>query len=159
MKRAAEEKIEEYRNSMQIFTDGSKSSDKKTGIAFRIPSTNEKRAFRLQDDLSVSTIEAAAIQHALNHIMDTPENRDITIFTDSLETLESIDKNRAKTSPSAVSEVRDTAINTGKRINLVWIPSHVGITEHDNTDEDAKSAATRDKIDLAYANSVKDANR
>ena len=115
MKKAAEAKIEEYKNSIQIFTDGSKASNNRTGIAFRIPSTNEKRAFRLQDNLSVSTIEATAIQQALIHITDTPGNRDVTIFTDSLDILESVDKNRAKTSSNAVNEVRDRAIKTGKK--------------------------------------------
>ena len=159
MKEAAEEKVKEYNNSIQIFTDGSKAHNNKTGIAFRIPSTNEKNAFRLQDDLSVSTIEAMAIQQALVHITDIPGNCDVTIFTDTLDILESIDKNRAKTASNAVNEVRDTAIKTGKNINLVWIPSHVGIIEHDKTDEDAKNAATHEKIDLAHVISITDINK
>jgi len=159
IKKATEAKIEEYKNSMQIYTDGSKLSDNKTGIAFRIPSTNDKRSYRLQDDLTVSTIEAAAIQQALTHLPDTPGTGDVTIFTDSLEVLESVDKNRARTSTSTFGGVRDAAIKTGKHINLVWIPSHVGILEHENTDDDAKHAATRDKIDLFCANSIKDANK
>ena len=95
----AEEVIRQHEKNLRVFVDGAKTSDNKTGIAIRIPSLNYNARYRLSDKLSTFTIEAAAITTAIKHLADTEYKGEVTVFSDSLETLTSIGSNNSKTAP------------------------------------------------------------
>jgi len=54
LKNLALEKIENYKNSIHIYTDASKTSDEKTSAAFCIPELNIQHGARTTDNIQYS---------------------------------------------------------------------------------------------------------
>ena len=76
----------------------------------------------------------------------------------SLETLISIGNNNSKTAPYIINEIRNQLHRLRTRVNVVWIPAHKGIPDHDITDAEARMATNHDRVDIPIPISVKDAN-
>ena len=88
------------------------------------------------------------------------ETFDIVILSDSLSAIEAlkdcnhIDRYIKKTH-NVISEIQDS----GRKVNLVWVPAHVGIPGKEKADSLAKAATTREQIERWIPASIKDVKR
>ena len=127
-----------------IFTDGSKLEDGKTGAAFVIQHPNgrhEKRKLKLSSICTVFQAELLAIDQALQWI-EKRASTDVTIFSDSQSSLTAL-QDRSNAHPLVVSSHRHlkTINDAGRTVTFVWVKAHVGIDGNEEADEAAKEAA------------------
>jgi len=150
MKMLSMELISSYNEYEHIYTDGSKTDEKRTGFSFWIPKTNYSINRRLTDNISVYACELIAIREALSWIRTSPKKQ-WTIFSDSLSAIQSIEKNRSTSRPNLIEEISDLASslrNEDRDTILVWIPSHVNISGNEMADKLAKEATERESIEM-----------
>lgn len=134
-----------FRDPLLVFTDGSR-CDEGVGCAFVMG--DMKRSFRLNSDASVFTAEIKAIELALVAIEKQAKDI-VVIVSDSLSSLRSISDMYA-THPIVQSvQVRLHALaEVGKRVFLMWVPSHSGIKGNETVDSLARSGARRLCVDF-----------
>ena len=131
------EHIPAHNNSIHIYTDGSKSP---TGSGFAILFPTHHYLYKLPTESNVLTTELYAILIALKKLLTLPQ-RSFTIFTDSRNSLHLI-KSFNSLHP-LVREIQNWLFrlnNRHKRIQLCWIPSHVGISGNEQVDSLARQA-------------------
>uniref|UniRef100_A0ABD2XP96 RNase H type-1 domain-containing protein n=1 Tax=Trichogramma kaykai TaxID=54128 RepID=A0ABD2XP96_9HYME len=133
-------------NSTVIFTDGSKiDKDQPTGLAIYFPQTQSHEMFKISKYASIFTAEALAIYLALKITLENKYTR-TWIFTDSKSSLEAIQNyspiKKLNTSPIIIDtlQIYHTLAQNNQEINLVWIPSHLGILHNEEVDNLAKRA-------------------
>ena len=148
-----------YKNFLEIYTDGSVLDDGAAGAAFVVPEFNMTHSFSLPA-VSVYTAELVAILMALQHISDihTPPSA-IVICSDSKAALSSIGSNSANAREDLVSEIVTTThqlITRGTEVRFQWVPAHVSLSGNEKADRAAKrgaqgteSAAVNLDLDLA----------
>ena len=126
MKRLANDKVLEYRDSILVYTDASKRTDGRTGVSYRIPSLHIAKQHRFVNDASIFTAEAAAILLALKNQNISKTQRDVAIFTDCLEVTNALKEEISKTSPCIVNQIRHESDQLQRsmkiQICVVWIP-------------------------------------
>ena len=130
-----------------IYTDGSRSSSGRTGAAVYVPSLNIKLSYRLSDRIHIDMVELDAIFSAISlisvHRISNP-----LIITDSLHAVTTFSRSSIFDN-SLVHICRDIVTNIDTSITLLWVPSHVGLIDHNFVDDLAKSA-----LDLPSINRV-----
>ena len=143
------ETIDAYKNYTKFYTDGSKDERGRVGAAFYIGKIGIQANFRLSDDVTVYTAEMVAIREALVYIKRNVLGR-VVVFSDSLSAIQSFSTERSNSRPnltndviSLIAEVKSEGID----IHICWIPSHIGIIEHDEADELARQALDKESID------------
>ena len=146
----AKEKIEELKDYVCIYTDGSIYNDGSTGCAFVLPEFNVIRQFRLNKDVSIFSAELYAIERAISFIKKRVLHDKICIFSDSravLQALENQSHNRFESISYILNSIRSIQ-NEGKTIKLQWIPSHCGLKGNEMADKAAKEAALDLKLPI-----------
>ncbi|XP_055584685.1 uncharacterized protein LOC129737547 [Uranotaenia lowii] len=106
--------------------DGSKTDDHRVGCGIHDGSNN--RSLALPADCSVFSAEAYALLNALRNL--NPEVGSHVIFTDSASVLNAALTGNLK--HPWVSSISDEALS--KKVSLVWIPGHAGITGNEAAD-------------------------
>ena len=144
MKKVSNTHIENrHEDKLHVFTDGSKDPDKQTtGAAFVIPSLDIREGFKCNSNLSIFTTEFIAIEHAINWITEN-NIPDSIIFTDSLSSVQALLVGKSRIRPDKINQILtllDSAKSKGNVIQIVWIPSHVGIAGNEMADFTAKNA-------------------
>ena len=71
LKNLALEKIENYKNSVHIYTDASKTADNKTSAAVCVPELNIQHGARTTDNITIFAAELTAIKLALMWVINT----------------------------------------------------------------------------------------
>ncbi|XP_035213931.1 uncharacterized protein LOC118187764 [Stegodyphus dumicola] len=134
---------------LETYTDGSK-MENKVGAAFVAYLNNEeihKEQYRLNDEATVFQAEVLALKRALLWIDQRTENT-YRIFTDSLSTLQSLNKGEQRSrSIMSLKEIIHT-IKDNKDLEINWIKAHVGNKGNERADEEAKRATQRPEIDI-----------
>lgn len=127
-------KFEDYTH---IYTDGSKN---KIGSGCSIHTLETNLQFKLPEMYPIFKCETYAILKALIFIDNSPLNKFI-IFSDSLSGIKAI-KNTTKydTIIQEIQELSTRIIQNGKKIIIIWIPSHIGIPGNEAADSLAKNA-------------------
>src|SRR5215469_14499613 len=103
----AAEKIEEFKEHLAIYTDGSKSSEGRVASAFYIPELNIQNSARISNNLSVFTSELVALKLALLWIkssVDVIGDRRVALFTDSFSSLTALQGKHSNSRPKLVEE-------------------------------------------------------
>ncbi|XP_059149873.1 uncharacterized protein LOC131936811 [Physella acuta] len=125
-------------NSLTIYTDGSKINEK-VGAGFHIPHLNHSKSFRLTDGASIFTAELTAILMALEYAPTTPHTS-ISILSDSLSALQAI-----KGGECCRDDIAEEILHKcsewkqrGRSVQMIWIPSHIGIQGNEYADKAAK---------------------
>jgi ribonuclease HI len=136
----------EYKDFIQIFTDGSK-DDNAVGSAF-ISGSDTSRSFKLNDKCSILTAELYALVQALKFIESSHHETRFLICSDSLSSLQAID---TLYSPhTLVQEIHSLLASLASRdvtVVFCWVPGHVGIQGNELADKAAKAATEKDCID------------
>lgn len=152
MKALALEVIDRYAASLRIFTDGSKAEDSgRVAAAFYVEELEYGHVVRLSDYSTIFAAELTAVQNAIRWLTKNRvyEGREITVFTDSLSTLQSIRSKRSGSRPSQLASVLCDIAQVPVRVSLVWIPSHVGIPGNEAADRLAKAGLGRPNVETS----------
>ena len=135
------EHIRRKGHSYKIYTDGSK-SDNGVGAAAVSPDSVIKIA--LPSHASVFTAELSALNAALDSIRNSAES-DIVIFCDSRSALDAIAQFAPRNRLLQNIQLKlHELITSGYKIEICWIPAHVGIQGNEKADQAAKEACMLD---------------
>ena len=126
-----------YKNYQQIYTDGSK-EDSKVGCA--VISDNHSNMQRIPDDSSIFTVEAKAVDRAIDFIYTYDANNKFIIFSDSLSVLKAMNHTSSKNPQIQKLLEKCHELLTYKEIVLCCIPSHIGIQGNEMVDKQAKTS-------------------
>ena len=154
---ASEAKIqlhEKFQNHIKIFTDGSVATSGDSGFGFFIPCLDIKKSFYLGKGYSIFTSELCAILAALNCILETKiDMYQIVFCVDSLSVLQSLNnwdcKNRSDLIFDILFQINVLKLN-GVNVEMIWIPSHVGIYGNEVADNLAKQGTILDNSVKKY---------
>ena len=137
-----------YGGYTQIFTDGSKNEDLKlAGAAYVVYNPQNviihHNRLKLKKELSIFACELAIINDAVRWLntLNTHEQTNYAILTDSLSALQALHAGSSKTRPDLIyAALKGITKLTNKNISLklIWIPSHVGIPGNEYADKLAK---------------------
>ena len=147
LKYLALEKIENYKNTVQIYTDASKTLDNKTSAAFCVPTLNIQHGARTTDNITIFAAELTAIKLALIWVMNTLDE-DVSIFSDSYSSLQAISSGKSTCRPNLLLDIINLVTSYNKNIRFVWLPSHIGIKGNELADKLANTATANSVIEV-----------
>jgi len=126
-----------YKDFSRLYTDGSKMGKQ---VVAAVVHRSVTKTTGLPNKSSIFTAELHAISLALAVIRRSKE-KNFIIFSDSMSSLEAISgfKLEIDIVKNIIKDYTRLA-NSGKRIILCWIPSHVNIRGNERADTAAKSA-------------------
>ena len=104
MKTFALEKIDNYKNSVHVYSDASKTMGNNTSAAFCIPELHIEDYTRLNDSVTIFAAKLFAIKLALLWVISNCD-ADITIFSDSYSSLQAIASGKSISRPNLLIEV------------------------------------------------------
>lgn len=140
-----------YKESIQIFTDGSKNMQTEaTGSAVVIPKYKIEISKRTSDCLSVFAVEMFAILMALEWT-EQISDKEILICSDSVSALVSMEKGTSRSHLNLLYEVlfMNSRINRqGKNVIFMWVPAHLGIQGNEKADKVAKEAIKKEDVEV-----------
>jgi len=123
----------------KLYTDGSVSGDQVGSAAICGTTT---KTVRFPNRVSIFRAELYAITMALNIIYRRKENN-LIIFSDSMSSLQAVKSFRLELDVVyQIIKEYSHLTESGKRIVICWIPSHVNIPVNEKADSAAKSALT-----------------
>ena len=129
-----------HRNSVDIFTDGSKSD---AGVGFGVIFPDRERSGRLSSAASIFTAELHAILRALKEVLIFNESS-FTIFCDSKSVLQILEAfNPTHPLVLEILEWLLLAKQRGKEVSFCWVPSHIGVHGNERADHLAKSTVSQ----------------
>ena len=136
-----------HKDTIKIFTDGSKTED---GVGIAVVNNNESRVARLSNNASIFTAELTAILKSLEYV-DKTKGRNFTIYSDCFSALLTI--RQYNPSHPIVQKIQGWLCwlaSRYKSVQFCWVPAHVGVRGNELADEEAKFASTLDSIDYRY---------
>jgi len=138
-------------NTLNIFTDGSKTSEH-TGCASVIYLNKFKKVVilnKLDINNSIFQAETSALYISLMYVsyIRINEYERINIFTDSMSLLKSLQNTKRSTNLISITrKLLSLLLKSGHNINLCWCPSHSDIEGNEVADHYAKSTASLNTI-------------
>ena len=127
-----------YPLSTLIYTDGSCSTSGRAAAAVFIPSLNITLSYRLTDFVRIELVELDAIFSAISiiilHRIINP-----VIITDSLSIVMAF-SNGSIFDNVLVHICRNLVSSNNISLSMIWVPSHIGLVDHDSADLQAKRA-------------------
>uniref|UniRef100_A0A1A8L2C0 Reverse transcriptase domain-containing protein n=1 Tax=Nothobranchius pienaari TaxID=704102 RepID=A0A1A8L2C0_9TELE len=147
---AAQDYIDHYYNFVKLYTDASKDTADRVGVAFIVPEFRVAVKKRVSDGLSVYTGEMLAILLAVQWV---EEHRPLfsVICSDSSSSLTSLRCSHSDSRPDVLIEIQQSLyrINMmGLTIRFLWIPAHCGIRGNEEVDTVAKEATISTSVQL-----------
>ena len=114
-----------YQEYKQIYTDGSKSDDGRTGAAFYAPAPNNPSHsfWRLHNDSSIVSAEMSGIHIATSWLLETNNPCKVVILTDSDTSLHLISHRKPKKYINSTTKIHRNIIqliDRGWEIKLQW---------------------------------------
>ena len=144
---------ENYSDWTQIYTDGSKDSEKsRTGAGCAVFNKKgeliEQDTVKIDHRLSIFTAEITAILRALAWIIKEKPVKTV-ILSDSLSVLTSLQSSQSKSRQDLVNTaiiLTNKIYKQGIQLDYTWIPSHIGIIGNEKADELAKIGSIKGKL-------------
>jgi ribonuclease HI len=136
-------------NSLAVYTDGSKGTDGQLGIGIVIPKWKVATNFGVPQGASIFTAELVAISKALEIVAQNPPKK-VTIFTDSLSSVKTLETDTVGEAPEIVEKVKiitTALIKKDCEVTISWIPAHVRIQGNEKADSEAKKGRTAKDIE------------
>ena len=118
-----------YKQCLKVFTDASKNTDKRVGVAYVIPELDLAMSSRINNDLAVYTAELVAIWLALLWL-DSNKYMQAVIASDSSSALSSIKNSQSETREDLLIEILQLANGlqaAGRKVTFLWVPAHIGV--------------------------------
>jgi hypothetical protein len=100
-----------------------------------------------------------AIKTALTIIRDTNIAQPIVVAIDSLSSLKSIKSGHSKTNPNLLNDIKTLAAEIKTNLQIIWVPSHIGISGNKAADKLAFQATTKTQIDITVPFEQSDINK
>ena len=147
-----------YKEGIIIYTDASKKTDTKMGIAYVIPQLNIESAKRINDDLAVYSAELLAIWMALLWV-ESNRPKQVVIASDSSSALTSLKFLHSESRQDIVYDILQLANSLSKSgisTTFIWVPAHIGVGGNELADRCAKKAAAElpdIEVDIEYSKS------
>jgi RNase H len=101
-------------------------------------------------------VELFAIYYSLLYITSTETLPNITICTDSLSSIQSLQNNNSKTNQYWVTQIHEIVTSHGCNVNLIWVPSHINILGNERADKLAGQATKNPSIDITLPLEIKE---
>jgi ribonuclease HI len=136
------------KDALKVYTDGSKDDKGRLGIGIHIPAWRIRRNFSITKDASIFTAEMTAILKALELVTENPP-RKVIILTDSLSSIQGIEADEECSRPDLAKEILVAVTglyNSGCRVQLAWIPAHIGIAGNERADKEANKGRHSNNI-------------
>ena len=137
------EHCELHVGSSCFFTDESKTED---GVGYAWVGDGASTARSIQKIASNNTAELLAIQECVEYVTENGF-RDVTIHTDLRSCIQSIMK-YIHHNP-IVQKLQNNISASGRRFNLCWVPSHVGVPLNEVANISARDAISGDIATVA----------
>ena len=133
-----------YQNFQKIYTDGSKSDDGVGAAAIELTTPSSCLA-SLPKEASIFTAEAHALQMAIDYISrkQPSPHKNYVIFTDSKSVFVSLNNRNDNPTIRITMHKLHLLQQQRVRVEICWIPSHIGIEGNEKADTKAKEAAKR----------------
>ena len=143
---AKEQIATRLKHHLQIYTDGSINACGQTGCAFVIPDLGVQKLYKLNPGVSIFTAELYAILMACSYVNDLPNPPlAAAILTDSKSSLDALNRGGSKNRSNIQREIlfqSHQIITSGTALELMWLPSHLGIRGNELADKAANQAVT-----------------
>jgi len=120
-----------------IFTDGSKDN---IGVGYACVAADRIIYKSVLSIASVFTAELMAIREAITHGM-SQNWHSFTVITDSRSSVQAI--NKYNSNNVIVQTIQDMIIDNNLKLELCWVPSHVGVPMNEAADVGARQASKR----------------
>ena len=143
--------LDKYQCYTQIFTDASKLAEGGVAAAFYVQRNGHADSRRMDDSTTIYAAELAAINLAVNWLIDQDTPTSAVIFTDSLSLLNSLKVQKSNSHPVAMTHLLDCISKLEAKTIFAWIPSHVGVRGNEYVDSLAKQGTAREKVELFVA--------
>lgn len=143
-KYAVYNRLDEYRDFKQIYTDGSKCNDN-VSMAYYVPAYKLGHGLRLPSNASIYTAEAQGIYAALEYIEATNLNfKKWLIISDSMSVLMALSNPSYSSGTNyIIYNIRQIYsrlwLNQDREIRFIWTPSHIDVSGNDLADKLASS--------------------
>ena len=134
-----------YKDHLQVYTDGSIQDDQSTGSAATIPDLKISHKNCLNPGVSIFTAELQALHMACLTLLEIPgPPTRAVILSDSKSALQALQNGNGSNRRELQAEILHLChqiVERGTELTLQWIPSHSGIRGNDQADSEAKKAA------------------
>ena len=131
------------------YTDGS--VDPTTGASgSAFVAGTDTTSWRVSDHCSTLQTELAAIHGALQHAVQTREER-VVVHTDSKTAIQALRRRHQKDNIALTTSILSLAqrmVADGRTVVLNWIPSHVGLKGNDQADTAARVACAHPQVEV-----------
>jgi len=114
------------------------------------PQFTAEHSVRLTDNISIFAAELTANKLALLSVINTVK-ADICILSDSFSYLQAVSSGKSISRPNPLTEIFDLIRKCNRNINVIWLPSHIGIKGNELADRLANFAISGDNINIDIA--------
>ncbi len=135
--------------AVHIYTDGSLDpKTNKVGCSMVIPAFKVSKKFRLSNNSSIYSAELVAILMALEWIEEVKPT-DAIVFSDCKSAITAIGKfDQDNKVILDIQRLYNSLKSQSTNVEIIWIPSHIGIYGNEWADLAAKKASERKNIDI-----------
>jgi len=98
---------------------------------------------RLTDNITIFTAELCAIKLVISN-----SDKNVCIFSDSYSSLQAIASGKSNCRPNLLLQIISFVSNYSKKVDFVWLPSHIGIKGNELADKLANAAIEKPSIDV-----------
>jgi len=160
LKSLALENIQNYSNSIQVYTDASKLSNGNVGVGIYFPHLQISVSERVSNNVSIFAGELTAIKRSIEIFNEnsTSKGKNLSIFSDSLSVIQSLDSIKPSCRENLLTSVLELITKVNFKITVVWVPSHIGIPGNEEADKLALAGASLPVIQNTINFELSDAN-